>query len=178
MRRRSRWILGIALALVAGLTLAWFGFVKNYFFNATFMAPQSGSSTTTLNGGCSAGQAQYFGYPLEAIHGLRVTGAELVGVPSTYTVDGIYAVNSEGNKFAVFGGGTEQAWDESGYDKAHLYPVTAVNTATDPYSWWLVAKVVPNKPGLNTIQGIRIYYKSGWRSGSVVYNEAVASNCS
>jgi hypothetical protein len=172
---RKRWVLAISVAVVVSLALGWFVFVRSYFFDATFMAQQSGSSTTTV--GCHPGDTEYFGYPLEATHGLQITGVSLVGVPSSYTVEGIYAVNIDGGKYAPFGGGTQSQWDDSGYGTARLYPVTAVNTAAGPSGWWLVAKVVPHELGLQTIQGIKIDYKSGWRSGSVIYNESAASNC-
>jgi hypothetical protein len=178
--RHSRRLVRLAVALAACLALglgAWFGFIHSYFYDAPFMQAQSGSSTQTINV-CTVGEAQYFGYPLAPSHSLRITGAELVGVPSTYTVEGVYAVNTDNGKYIMFGGGTQQDWTRMGYATAHLYPVTAVNLADGKWDgWWLVAKVVPHQPGLQTIQGIRISYKSGWRSGTVVFNEAAASTC-
>lgn len=172
---RWRLTLGISAALAAGLAFGWFAFAQGYFFHAAFMTQQSGSSITTV--GCHPGDTEYFGYPLEATHGLQITGASLVDVPSSYTVVGIYAVSIDGGKYAPFGGGTQVQWNDSGYGSASLHPVSAVNTAAGPSDWWLVAEVVPHGLGLQTIQGIKIDYKSGWRSGSVVYNESAASNC-
>jgi hypothetical protein len=154
---------------------AWL--VHGYFYNASFMQPGSGYSNATANT-CATGETLYFGYTFMPIRDVHLTGAELVGVPATFTVEGIYAVNRAHSSQGVFIGGTQASWDHDGYSGVRLHSVTDVNLpAGGMGGWWLVARVVPHATGTQTIQGIRVFYTSGSRSGSTVYNQQAASDC-
>lgn len=127
---------------------------------------------------CVTGETQYYGYEFTPTRDVHLTGAELVGVPDSFTVEGIYAVSLTQSKKPALAGGTQQDWDKMGYSGARLYPVSTVDLpAGGMGDWWIVAKVVPHKPGKQMIQGIRVYYTAGSRSGSTVYNEQATSNC-
>lgn len=167
-----------AIAVVSAVALAaaaWL--IHGYYYDASFMEVPAGDSGLILNR-CTTGETQYYGYEFTPTRNVHLTSAELVGVPDSFTVVGIYAVSLKQSKQAALAGGTQQDWDQMGYSKTYLYPVSAVNLpAGGMGGWWLVAKVVPHKPGKQTIQGIRVYYTSGSRSGSTVYNEQAVSDC-
>ena len=167
------------IAAVAAVTLAIAGWlIHGYYYDASFMDVPPGDSGLVLNA-CATGETQYYGYEFTPTRDVHLTGAQLVGVPDSFTVVGIYAVSLTQSKEPALAGGTQQDWDRMGYSKTHLYPVSAVNLpAGGMGDWWIVAKVVPHKAGKQMIQGIRVYYSSGSRSGSTVYNEQATSNCS
>lgn len=169
---------GGAVAVVLAVALAVAGwFVHGYYYDASFMDVPPGNSGLVLNL-CVTGETQYYGYEFVPTRDVRLTGAELVGVPDSFTVVGIYAVSLMQSKKPALAGGTQQDWDRMGYSQTRLYPLSAVTLpAGGMGDWWIVAKVVPHKPGKQMIQGIRVYYTSGSRSGSTVYNEQATSNC-
>lgn len=176
--RRRRRMVAAAITVVTAVVCCVGGWlVHGYLYDASFMhVPDgyTGVSTST----CETGEALYIGYEFLPTHSVHLTGAELVGVSGGLTIDGVYAVNARQSNLMVVGGATQQDWDRMGYSKAHLYPVSDVNLpAGGMGDWWLVAKIVPNKPDKQMIQGIRVSYSSGWRSGSTVYNERVTSDC-
>jgi hypothetical protein len=148
-----------------------------YVYDASFMQVPDESSGYEVNT-CHTGDTLYFGYFFTPTRAVHLTGAELVGVPEGFTIKGIYAVNRAQSKLIAVGAATQQNWNQQGYSKAHLYPVTDVSLpAGGMGEWWLVAEIVPTKPGTQTIQGIKVSYNSGWRSGSTVYNEQVTTDC-
>lgn len=177
---RRRKVVGWAtIAAVTAVVLGVSGWLGHgYLYDASFMQVPDGNSGYEVDT-CESGDALYFGYfftPTQAVH---LTGAELVGVPDGFAVEGVYAVNRAQSKKMAVGAATQQDWDKMGYAGVHLYPVADVDLpAGGMGDWWLVAKVVPDKPGRQTIQGIRVSYTSGWRSGSSVYREQVTTDCS
>lgn len=176
--RHHRRIIGlvaaVALCVIAGLG-AWFA--HGYFYEASFMDVPSGSTQTTANS-CTVGVPLYFGFAVVPNRSVHLTGAELIGVPTSLTVDGIYVVNSDNGKYPMLNGDGNY-WKHMGYSDALLRPLTDASfPAGSMGHWWLVAKVVPHATGRQTIQGITVDYESGWRSGSTFYPQAVVSNCS
>jgi hypothetical protein len=167
-----------AIAAVGATLLgvaAWV--IHGYFYDASFMRADLGYSNATVNT-CTTGETLYFGYTFMPTRDVHLTGAELVGVPATFTVQGIYAVDRARSGQGVFIGGTQANWDHDGYSGTRLHPVTDVNLPVGGMGgWWLVAKVVPHATGTQTIQGIRVFYTSGSRSGSTVYDQQAASDC-
>ena len=161
-------------AVVLGVA-GWLG--HDYAYDANFMQVPDGNSGYKVDT-CRTGDVLFFGYFFMPTRDVHLTGAELVGVPAGFTVAGICAVNTVQSKKMAVGAATQQDWDRMGYSKAHLYPVSAADLPAGGMGhWWLVAKIVPNKPGKQMIQGIRVSYTSGWRSGSTVYNEQVTTDC-
>ena len=172
-RRLVDAVIGTATVMVLGVA-GWL--VHGYFYDASFMQIAPGYSAVEINT-CTTGETFYFGYSFVPTREVHFTGAELVGVSDAFTVEGIYAINQAQSAKALFGGGTEQSWVRYGYSKDRLYPVSAVDLNTRGSNWWLVAKIIPRKTGQHTIQGIKVYYTAGLRSGSAVLNEKVITDC-
>ena len=153
--------------------------VHGYVYDASFMQVPDGNSGYEVDT-CHTGGALYFGYFVAPTRPVRLTGAQLVGVPGGFTVEGIYAVNRAQSKKTPVGEASQASWERMGYSSVHLYPVTDVDLPAGATmgDWWLVAKIIPTRPGKQTIQGIKVSYSSGWRSGTAVYNEQVTTDCS
>jgi hypothetical protein len=176
--RHHRRIIGL-VAVLASCLLAGLGAwnAHGYFDEASFMDVPSGNSETVANA-CKVGVPLYFGFAVVPNRSVHLTGAELVGVPASFTVDGIYAVNTDDGKYPMLNGDGNY-WRQMGYTDAILRPLTDVTLpAGSMGNWWLVAKVVPHATGKQTIQGITVAYASGWRSGSAFYPQEVGSDCS
>lgn len=175
-RHRRRLI--VTAIVTAGVVVLSVGgwLVHGYFYDASLMQVPPGYSDVEANT-CTTGQTLYFGYTFVPTQEVRLTRAELIGASDAFTIEGIYGINQAQNGKAMFGGGTEQSWNQYGYSKDHLYPVSAVDLNAGGTNWWLVAKVIPRKTGVQTIQGIKVNYTAGLRSGSAVYNERVTTNC-
>lgn len=175
-RHRGRLVV-TAIVTVAVVILGVGGWrVHGYFYDAPFMQIPPGYSSVEANT-CKTGETLYFGYTFLPTREVRLTGAELVGASDAFTIVGIYGINQAQNGKAMFGGGTEQSWDQYGYSKDRLYPVSAVDLNVGGTNWWLVAKIIPRRTGQQTIQGVKVYYTAGSRSGSAVYNERVITDC-
>jgi len=164
----------MTIAAVAALSVAgWL--IHSYFYDASFMQVPPPSSVEANT--CTTGETLYFGYAFTPSRDVRLTGAELIGISDAFTVEGIYGINQAESHKPMFGGGTQQSWDRYGYSNDHLYPVSAVDLNASGTNWWLVAKIVPRQAGKQAIDGIRVHYTAGGRSGSAVYNEKIVTNC-
>jgi hypothetical protein len=171
-------MIGGSIAGLAAVILGLAGWLAHdYLYDASFMQVPAGSSGYEIDT-CRTGGALYFGYFFTPTRAVHLTGVQLVGVPDGFTVEGIYAVNRLKSKKIAVGAATQQDWDRMGYSGVHLYSVSDVSLpAGGMGEWWLVAKIVPSEPGKQTIEGIRVSYNSGWRSGSTVYDEQVTTDC-
>lgn len=175
-RRRIAGLVATLTALVVLCVATWL--VHGYFYDAALMQFPGASSTTTANT-CTVGQPLYFGYTFTPTQDVRLTGVELVGVPSTVSVDSVFAMNSESGKYIAIGEADTISWAQGGYATDPLHPVTDVALpAGRTGGWWITAKVIPRATGIQEIQGIRVSYTAGWRSGSTTFAMRIASNCS
>src|SRR6185312_9891190 len=108
-----------AIAAVGGLLVvlgAWWA--HGYFYDADFYPAGSGYSETDSST-CHLGQAIYLGYPVVPNGPVRLTGAQLVDVPPSVTVEGIWVVKG-GPLMTGFG---EADWAKSG-NPERMYPIS------------------------------------------------------
>lgn len=166
-------ILAWCVALVVAARVAYV-----YYFDASFMYVPPGYSQAGPDD-CTVGTPLYFGFQFDPTRGVHLTGAELVGVPASVDVEGVYAINTDGAKYPVTLVSDQQYWAKRGYLTAKLYPISSVSLPQGSMGkWWIVAKVVPRETGQNIISGINVSYESGWRSGSSFYRQEAGFNCS
>lgn len=168
-----------ALSAVLVVTLGFGGYaVHDYLFNAPFI--QSGEGGSVVTAACQIGQPIEVGYGIGSSHDVQLTGAELDGVPGSVTVEGIYAVKMSDSPLTTVSPWRQQSWTGPNKTQVPLYPLTGltIKASDQGGGWWLAARIVPHASGQLTIQGIRVFYKSGLRSGSAAYGGTVTLNCS
>lgn len=169
---RRGFVRPIAIAVIVSLVVLGGRWAYGYFYEADLFPSGSGYSETDT-GSCHLGQALYFGYPVVPDSPVRLTGAQLLDVPPSVTVEGIWAVNG-GPMMMGFG---QADWDKAGIPK-RMYPLSAISMGVDTDAgWWLAVKIVPHSRGRILLPGMRYSYTDGWRSGSSFAPIRVGLDC-
>ncbi|HEY5050063.1 MAG TPA: hypothetical protein VII50_04120 [Acidothermaceae bacterium] len=99
--------------------------------------------------------------------------------PAGMNVIGVYAISYADGLPPALSSGSGSDWTRLGYSKLPPHKVSEVTV--DPRSsknlWWVVLKVVPNRPGPLASTGLRVSYTAGGRQGVTTYPYGMTMTC-